>query len=102
MQFYDLAAYGEAHPGSFIFAAAVQSLERLENQSLKLLLKSDAVILYGYFAKSLPIAFSTDFDQRTSAAAVFKSITDKVLKKLQHLGFIALDNGHVFNPDQAA
>ena len=65
MQFHDLAAYGKPHSGPFIFAAAMQSLERLEYQSLKPLFKSDAVILYRYFAKSLPIVLSMDSDRRT-------------------------------------
>ena len=65
MKFHDLAAYGKSHSGPFIFAVAVQSLEGFEYQSLKLLVKSDAVVLYIYLVKSLLIVLSIDPDLRT-------------------------------------
>ena len=50
-----LAAYGKPHPGSFIFASAMQSLERLENTFGKLRVESDAVVFYKNLTYPIPI-----------------------------------------------
>ena len=80
----------------------MQPLERLEYKSLKLLFKSNAVILYRYLVKSLLIVLSIDPDKRIFFTAVFQSIADKILKQLEHLSFNGLDYGHVFDNDRAA
>ena len=81
MALNDFTAYGKPHSGSVIFAAAMQSLERLENKFGKLRVKPDAVVFYKNLTYPLSVQLAINLDVRGLAATEFQSVTNQILEE---------------------
>src|SRR5581483_4475092 len=100
MAVHDLAADRQADSRPFVFAAAVQSLEDLEDSLAIFFVEPDAVVAHcnapgaEHARHHLRLAFDPDL-RAMRRLVELQAVADQVLKQLRHLAAIAPDGGQL-------
>ena len=103
MTFYNLAADGKSHPRSFVFISALQPFEGFENTFYLLFVNADPVVPDVDLVKCrlFPAVLENGRNQvdtyarRSAFRPEFQSISDDILKQLDHLLLIRLNDRQV-------